>query len=114
MDRLIDSRLGDAAKVYTLHGYCQHLLRRVAGLRGNLTANFRCFPGLVSLIKVDWDWLRGSPAPKFVDLMRKLTCAYYIRDCSHLIDVGDVAVHRVGRDKIFFAGFSFNLVAIKL
>ena len=37
-----------------------------------------------------------------------------IRDCSHLLDVGDVAVHGVGRDEIFFPGLGLDLVAIEL
>ena len=37
-----------------------------------------------------------------------------IRDCSHLVDVGDVAVHGVGRDEVFFAGLGLDLVAIEL
>jgi len=37
-----------------------------------------------------------------------------IRDCSHLIDVGDVAVHGVGRDEVSFAGLGLDLVAIEL
>ena len=37
-----------------------------------------------------------------------------IRDCSHLFDVGDVAVHGVGRDEVFFAGLGLDLVAIEL
>jgi len=71
----LDRSLGDTAQVFTLHGYCQHLLRRFGGLRAGLTVNFRCYPGLVSLIKRDWDWLEGSPAPKFVELMRDLNCS---------------------------------------
>jgi superfamily I DNA/RNA helicase len=100
----LERSLGDAAHVFTLHGYCQHLLRRIAGLRGNLTTNFRCFPGLASIIKEDWDWLRGSPAPKFIDLMRKLTCApeqaafYFERaDYYNAVDYDD-SVYRVQKN----------------
>jgi superfamily I DNA/RNA helicase len=70
----LERSLGDAARVFTLHAYCQYLLRRHAELRGGLTASFRCYPGLVSLIKQDWEWLERNPAPKFVDLMRNLSC----------------------------------------
>jgi superfamily I DNA/RNA helicase len=70
----LDRSLGDAAQVFTLHGYCQYLLHQHGALRNGLTADFRCYPGLTSLIKKDWDWLRDSVAPKFVDLMRKLEC----------------------------------------
>src|SRR5262245_11934935 len=72
----LDRGLGDAADVFTLHGYCQHLLRRHAGIRNGLTSDFVCYPGLVSLIKKDWQWLEiKSDAPKFVELMRDLDCS---------------------------------------
>jgi superfamily I DNA/RNA helicase len=72
----LERSLGDLAEVFTLHGYCQHLLHRHAGLRGGLTADFVCYPGLVSLIKKDWEWLRNTKnAPQFVDLMRNLNCS---------------------------------------
>jgi superfamily I DNA/RNA helicase len=32
----LDRSLGDVAEVFTLHGYCQHLLHRHPGLRGGL------------------------------------------------------------------------------
>src|SRR5581483_4242207 len=69
----LEGSLGDAARVFTLHGYCQYLLHGNAGLRDGLTQNFRCYPGLVSLIKGDRSWLQGSKAPEFVSLMRDLT-----------------------------------------
>ena len=68
----LDRSLGHLAQTYTLHGYCQHLLYRHAELRDGLSAEYRCYPGLVSLIKKDWEWLRGSQAPKFVEAMRHL------------------------------------------
>jgi len=67
--------LGSKATVNTLHGYCQLLLRRHTSLRSDLTADFVCHPGLVSHIKKDWTWIHGGVAPKFVDLMRNLTCS---------------------------------------
>ena len=97
----LERSLGDAARVFTLHGYCQYLLRRYGELRGGLTATFRCYPGLVSLIKQDWEWLEGSPAPKFVDLMRNLSCTedhdyfYFERsDYYNAVDYDD-SVYRV-------------------
>jgi superfamily I DNA/RNA helicase len=68
----LEVSLGDAARVFTLHGYCQHLLHTHAGLRAGLTKEFICFPGLVSVIKEDWSWLQESKAPEFVALMRDL------------------------------------------
>jgi len=40
----LDRSLGDAAEVFTLHGYCQHLLHRYAGLRNGLTADSSVTP----------------------------------------------------------------------
>jgi superfamily I DNA/RNA helicase len=100
----LERSLGDVAGVFTLHGYCQQLLRRVAALRGGLTADFRCFPGLASLIKEDWYWLKGSGAPKFIDLMRKLDCsaeqeAFYFEraDYYNAVDYDD-SVYRVQKN----------------
>lgn len=71
----LEGSLGDAARVFTLHGYCQHLLHGNSSLRDGLNKDFRCYPGLVSIIKKDWSWLRESKAPEFVSLMRDLTLA---------------------------------------
>ncbi|MHB8271001.1 UvrD-helicase domain-containing protein [Bradyrhizobium sp.] len=71
----LEKDLGDVAGVFTLHGYCQHLLYKDQKLRGGLTKNFKCYPGLVSLIKADWEWLKNSSAPQFVKLMRDLSCS---------------------------------------
>jgi len=68
----LEQSLSDLAGVFTLHGYCQSLLRRRSGLRGGLTRDFRCLPGLASIIKMDWTYIRGGSAPAFVDLMRNL------------------------------------------
>jgi ATP-dependent DNA helicase UvrD/PcrA len=70
----LEKDLGDVAQVFTLHGYCQHLLYKQEQLRNGLSENFKCFPGLVSLIKTDWEWLKKSSAPQFVKLMRDLNC----------------------------------------
>jgi superfamily I DNA/RNA helicase len=93
--------LGDTAEVFTLHGYCQHLLRRYAGLRNGLTADFVCYPGLVSLIKKDWQRLeKNSDAPKFAELMRDLDCssvqdAFYTARSNYYNAVDfDDSVHR--------------------
>jgi superfamily I DNA/RNA helicase len=71
----LEKDLGDVAQVFTIHGYCQHLLYTHAQLRDGLSANFKCYPGLVSLIKTDWEWLKKSIAPKFVKSMRDLDCS---------------------------------------
>jgi superfamily I DNA/RNA helicase len=96
----LDRNLGDASDVFTLHGYCQHLLRAYAVLRSGLTPKLRCYPGLASLIKTDWEWLRDTGAPRFVDLMRNLTCkgdhASFYRERSNFYDAVDFddSVHR--------------------
>jgi superfamily I DNA/RNA helicase len=96
----LDRDLGDIAEVFTLHGYCQHLLHRHAGLRTGLSANFVCYPGLVSLIKRDWQWLQKSDSPKFVEMMRDLECsaehdAFYTARANYYDAVDfDDSVHR--------------------
>lgn len=64
--------LSDLAHVFTLHGYCQSLLYRHAGLRQGLSPSFRCFPRLASLIESDWKFLRAEALPQFVKSMRNL------------------------------------------
>jgi hypothetical protein len=87
--------------VFTLHGYCQQLLHRQKELRGGLSADFRCYPGLASLIKQDWEYLRGSKAPPFVDLMRHLECSaeqenFYLERANYYDAVDfDDSVYRV-------------------
>jgi hypothetical protein len=56
----------DLAKVFTLHGYCQSLLRKPLDSRlgDGLTIDFRCLPGFASLIKTDWKYLNGEPVPQ--------------------------------------------------
>lgn len=97
----LDRSLGEIASVFTLHGYCQHLLRLHEPLRNGLTAEFRCYPGLVSLIKQDWEFLKGSAAPQFVKLMRDLACSdeqdeFYVRRANFYDAVDfDDSVYRV-------------------
>jgi superfamily I DNA/RNA helicase len=96
----LERGLGDLARVFTLHGYCQYLLHRDTTLRGGLTDGFRCYPGLVSIIKRDWTWLQGSEAPTFVEMMRHLNCsgdhdAFFLKraDFYDAVDFDD-SVHR--------------------
>jgi ATP-dependent DNA helicase UvrD/PcrA len=71
----LDRTLGDVSHVFTLHSYCQHLLRRHKALRAGLSENFRCFPGLRSIIPLDWMWLKKLDAPPFIEFMRNLNCS---------------------------------------
>ena len=97
----LEGSLGDAAGVFTLHGYCQQLLHRHEKLRRGLSADFRCYPGLASLIKQDWEYLRGSKAPLLVDLMRHLDCSaeqenFYLERANYYDAVDfDDSVYRV-------------------
>ena len=99
----LDRSLGELAQTFTLHGYCQHLLYRHAELRDGLSAAFKCYPGLVSLIKKDWEWLRDSQAPKFVEAMRHLDCsddheAFYLDRANYYDAVDfDDSVYRTYR-----------------
>ena len=97
----LEQELGDLAQVFTLHGYCQHLLYREKRLRGGLSSEFRCYPKLTSLIKQDWKWLKRTEAPKFIAEMRSLDCpadheSFYIErgDYYDAVDFDD-SVYRV-------------------
>jgi superfamily I DNA/RNA helicase len=84
----LDRKLGDVSRVFTLHGYCQYLLRRNKILRNGLSETFRCHPGLRDLIPKDWDFLRGGKTPQFVRLMRELSCpseqaAFYLERTNY-------------------------------
>ena len=68
----LETDLGGLARVSTLHSYCLGLLHRDQALRGHLSSNFRCFPGLATLVKDDWEFIRKSEAPPFVGEMRNL------------------------------------------
>jgi len=116
----LDRSLGELAQTFTLHGYCQHLLYRHAELRDGLSAEFRCYPGLVSLIKKDWEWLRDSQAPKFVEPMRHLDWsddheAFYLDRANYFdaIDFDD-SVYRTYRQLVEHPGLvpRYELVLI--
>jgi ATP-dependent DNA helicase UvrD/PcrA len=70
----LERNLEDASRVFTLHGYCQYILRHNESLRSGLSAQFRCYPGLRRLIPQDWVFIHESDPPHFVDLMRNLNC----------------------------------------
>lgn len=102
----LDRHLGHLAQVYTLHGYCQYLLYRHGELRRGLSPEFKCYPGLASLIKKDWEWLQRSKSPKFVEEMRHLKCPvehevfYFNRaDYYNAVDFDD-SVYRTYRGLI--------------
>jgi len=68
----LEQQLSEHARVYTLHSYCLGLLHRNSALRPGLSSDFRCFPGLASLIKSDWKCIRKTSAPQFIRQMRNL------------------------------------------
>ena len=74
----LEDDLGGLAQVFTLHSYCLGLLHRDPALRGSLSPDFRCCPGLASLIAEDWELIMQSDAPQFVGEMRALS------DMSHI------------------------------
>jgi superfamily I DNA/RNA helicase len=69
----LEKDLADLAEVSTLHSHCLRLLYAQRELRQGLSIGFRCQPGLVSLIKEDWRYIRGTDAPSFAQLMRNLS-----------------------------------------
>src|SRR5437660_6628034 len=68
----LETQLSEYARVFTLHGYCFRLLHRKEKLRGGLSAEFRCQPGLATLIRADWTYIHKGDAPHFVTQMREL------------------------------------------
>lgn len=68
----MEKDLDGLAQVYTLHSYCLGLLHRNPALRGSLSPDFRCCPGLASLIADDWELINSGKAPQFVGEMRSL------------------------------------------
>ncbi|MGH7381734.1 MAG: UvrD-helicase domain-containing protein [Candidatus Methylomirabilales bacterium] len=105
----LEQNLAGLASVFTLHGYCQSLLRRQSRLRMGLTRDFRCLPRMASIVKTDWEYIRGGEAPPFVDLMRNLenddrTQFYLARgNYYNAVDFDD-SVFRVHRALIETAG----------
>jgi superfamily I DNA/RNA helicase len=68
----LEEELSELARVFTLHSYCLGLLYRNATFRAQLSSNFRCCPGLTSLVKEDWEYIKKLGAPQFVGEMRNL------------------------------------------
>lgn len=68
----LEADLAGLAEVFTLHSYCLGLLHRDTALRAPLSSDFRCCPGLASLIAQDWKLIQKCEAPQFVGEMRRL------------------------------------------
>jgi superfamily I DNA/RNA helicase len=69
----LENDLGGLAQVFTLHSYCLGLLHSNPELRGSLSADFRCCPGLARLIAEDWKFITQRDAPQFIGEMRALS-----------------------------------------
>lgn len=69
----LEEDLVGLAQIFTLHSYCLGLLHRYPALRGSLSRDFRCCPGLATLIAEDWELITQSDAPQFVGQMRSLS-----------------------------------------
>jgi len=96
----LERNLGDASRVFTLHGYCQYILRHNENLRNGLSAHFRCYPGLRHLIPYDWIFIHDSDPPHFVDLTRDLNCtneeaSFYLDRANYYdaVDFDDSVYH---------------------
>lgn len=104
----LENDLGDLAKVFTLHSFCLGALYRDSELRGSLSSDFRCCPGLAHLIAEDWELIEGSEAPRFVGQMRCLAddnnLDFYLNRGNYYDAVDfDDSVFRV------YQGFAFGL-----
>lgn len=82
LKRDLERDLQDLANVHTLHSFCIGLLHQYPSLRNGLSTEFSVCPRLASLIGDDWEYMKGSPSPKFVGEMRNLEpknhIAFYI------------------------------------
>lgn len=67
----LEKELSGLAEVRTLHSFCLGLLYQ-SPLRGNLSSEFQCHPGLGSLIREDWEFIRKTESPHFIREMRNL------------------------------------------
>jgi superfamily I DNA/RNA helicase len=116
----LERNLGDASQVFTLHGYCQYLLRSNVTLRSGLSEQFRCYPGLRGLIPRDWMFLHGTNSPTFVQLMRDLECTddqkeFYIERCNYYdaVDFDDSvyrALSQMTNDKTLVPAYKLVLI----
>lgn len=68
----LEEDLGDIARVHTLHSYCLGLLHSHPALRNLLPEDFRCCPGIASIIANDFEMIERVAAPNFVGDMRSL------------------------------------------
>ncbi|MCK4409783.1 MAG: UvrD-helicase domain-containing protein, partial [Candidatus Eisenbacteria sp.] len=96
----LEKDLAGLADVSTLHSHCLGLMYSQAAFRQGLSANFRCQPGLASLIKEDWQYTEGGEAPLFVQEMRNLSddehIEFYLRRGEYYDAVDfDDSVYRV-------------------
>lgn len=97
----LSTDLKGLAKVFTLHGYCHYLLRKNSKLRKGLDEEFLYYPGLVKVIKLDWELARKSPAPQFIRVFRDLedmpdVADFYLKKANYYNAVGyDDSIYRI-------------------
>jgi len=111
--------LAGLAEASTLHSHCLGLLYARPGLRQGLSEGFHCRPGLVSLIKEDWEYIHGSRAPTFAEQMRNLSddedLGFYLRrgEFYDAVDFDDT-VYRVykGLESGVVSLHSYDLVLV--
>ncbi len=101
----LEQDLQGLGNVYTFHGYCNALLKRIPPLRGGLTSKFQVYPKLPLLVAFDWVRLTGTQvqaykkAEDFVRLMQKAVensdTQFYLERTTHYEAVGlDEMVYR--------------------
>ncbi len=61
----LERKLESMAKIFTLHGYCNYLLKKFPQLCEGITSSFFVLPALSEIIKEDWEILDGSDVPDF-------------------------------------------------
>jgi superfamily I DNA/RNA helicase len=96
----LDRSLGHAARVFTFHGYCHHLLRTSPEIREGLSGDFHYYPAIVRLVDEDWTIGAGTASPRFVRLMRNAQIGdemgFYLARSNYYDSIGfDDSVFRV-------------------
>lgn len=96
----LEEDLSGLARVFTLHSFCMGILHRNSSIRGSLSGDFRCQPGLATLIADDWELINDSNSPPFVGQMRALSdeneVPFYLRRGEYYDAVDfDDSVYRV-------------------
>jgi superfamily I DNA/RNA helicase len=73
----LEKDLAKLSSVFTFHGYCHSLLKRIEAARRSLTSDFLYFPALPKLVATDWVFTHGGQVPHFIQHMRELNRGTY-------------------------------------